>query len=141
MANKKELYWIAPGVVGIGGREYGADDVLPVDDISKTVLARWKKAGKIGEKITASANGVSDARIAELEATVSGLTDKLTEADERKAEHAETRGNKLAELAEANISLTAKIGELVTKVVALPADGKKLKAGVDALKAEINGGK
>jgi hypothetical protein len=52
---KDNLYWIAPGVVGIGGKEYGAGMPLPVDKIDKDVLKRWKEAKppKVGKLISA----------------------------------------------------------------------------------------
>ena len=50
---KDNLYWIAPGVVSIDGKDYGAEMPLPVDKIDKDVLERMIKSGKVGKLIAA----------------------------------------------------------------------------------------
>ena len=50
---KDNLYWIAPGVVSIDGKDYGAEMPLPVDKIDKDVLKRMIKSGKVGKLISA----------------------------------------------------------------------------------------
>jgi predicted RNase H-like nuclease (RuvC/YqgF family) len=57
---KNDLFWIAPGVVNVDGKEYGADDALPVGSIDKKILARWKKEKKVGAKIAPVAVGDKD---------------------------------------------------------------------------------
>ena len=85
---KDEMYWLGAGVVQIGGKEYGADEPLPVSKIHKDTLDRWVASGKVGGKVQA---GGSDAvlknlqeELAELrkqavayEATVAELRDQV----------------------------------------------------------------
>jgi hypothetical protein len=51
---KDNLYWIAPGVVSIDGKDYGAEMPLPVDKLGKDVLKRLVKSGKVGKLIAAA---------------------------------------------------------------------------------------
>lgn len=50
MARKSNIFWVAPGVVHIEGKEYGHADPLPVTKIDKNLLAKWFKTGKVIEK-------------------------------------------------------------------------------------------
>lgn len=61
------MYWIGPGVISIGGKEYGYDTIngvrrkepvpLPVSKLDKDVLERRIARGHIGEKIAARKSG------------------------------------------------------------------------------------
>lgn len=88
MGKKKQdqdgaYFWIAQGVVQIGSKEYGAEDVLPpVDEIGKKKFDQWVKDGKIGQKITA-AKPANDEKIKELNLSVSELTIENGELKER----------------------------------------------------------
>lgn len=54
MAKEKNvLFWLGAGVVQIDGKEYGADEPLPISQIPKATLDRWMKSGKVGGKIKA----------------------------------------------------------------------------------------
>lgn len=53
MAEKKELYWIGPGVVKHAGKSYGGDIPLPAD-LPESFLNANLKLGNIGEKMKTS---------------------------------------------------------------------------------------
>lgn len=54
MAKEKNvLFWLGAGVVQIDGKEYGADEPLPISKIPKPKLDRWLESGKVGGKIQA----------------------------------------------------------------------------------------
>lgn len=81
MANKDELYWIAPGVVQVDGKDYGIDTALPVGKIEKDLLDKWKKQGKVGAKIAAVSSDIS-AKLKEANDKIKELESDLAEANE-----------------------------------------------------------
>lgn len=86
MAAKEELFWLAPGVVVIDGKEYGGGTPLPITGINKKQLDRWKDAGKVGGKIapiTASSKSGDSAQIKKLEKQVAENSVLVTELEKQ----------------------------------------------------------
>jgi len=77
---KENLYWIAAGVVSVEGKDYGINDVLPVDKIDKDKLARWKKEGKIGAKVAPVKANLGE-KIKELETDLAEANEKIAELE------------------------------------------------------------
>jgi predicted RNase H-like nuclease (RuvC/YqgF family) len=116
---KNDLFWVAPGVVSVDGKEYGVNDALPVDKIDKKKLARWKKEGKVGAKIAPVANTDkvllenANKKISELQDEVADLSKQLKDSgsDDEKIKGLEDKIDKLESDVKEKAALIEKLEE------------------------------
>ena len=101
-------FWLAPGVVQVDGKDYGIDKPLPVDKIDKKLLAKWIKAGKVGEKIKAVVND----EVTQLKELVATQAEKIVELEGGDCEACAESAEKITELEEKVVELEAQVEAL-----------------------------